>query len=98
MRPNLQSLVLCLFIGAASCADGFSPAQPVSSAPLREGVTGQIKDNDGSAVAGATVLASSLEPDGPAIPEIAIVSDESGRYEWPLRPGRYQLTAVAEGY
>jgi len=65
---------------------------------LTEGVTGQITGDDASAVAGASVLAASADPNGPAVPEMAIVSDASGRYEWPLRPGRYELAVIAEGY
>jgi hypothetical protein len=69
-----------------------------STQQLREGVTGRITNDDGNAVEGAAVVAASLDPNGPAIPEIAIVSDANGRYEWPLRSGRYELTVVAEGY
>jgi uncharacterized protein YegP (UPF0339 family) len=63
-----------------------------------EGVAGQITNEDGSAVEGASVLAAPLDPGGPAIPEIAIVSDAKGRYQWPLRAGRYEITVVVDGY
>ncbi len=36
--------------------------------------------------------------DGPPIPEIAITTDEYGRYEWPLPPGSYQMSVFADGY
>lgn len=104
MRP-LQSLCLCLIVGTGLCA---SPSSPDRSAgggtgnstvsQLKEGVTGRITNDDGTAIEGAAVVAASVDPGGPAIPEIAIVSDAQGRYQWPLRAGRYELTAVAEGY
>ena len=105
MSLHLQWLCLCLFIGAVSCTHPSSPARSASAddgrpagLTIKEGVSGQITDNDGKAVAEATVLAASVDVNGPAIPEIAIVSDASGRYQWPLRPGRYELTVIAEGY
>jgi hypothetical protein len=105
MSLRLQWFCLCLFIAAVSCADSLNPARPASTdddgragLPLEEGVTGQIRGDEGTAVAEATVLAASLDVDGPAVPELAIVSDANGRYEWPLRAGRYELTVIAEGY
>jgi len=102
---RLHWLCLCLLLGAASSAVLMNPHQPVSAdedrstgIPLKEGVTGHIKDGDGAAVAGATVLARSVDVNGSPVPELAIVSDASGHYEWPLRPGRYELTVVADGY
>jgi hypothetical protein len=105
MSLHRRWLCVCLFIAAASCGHPPSAASPTNtdgshstSQPLKEGVAGQITDANGKAIAEATVLAAALDPNGPAIPEIAIVSDESGRYQWPLRPGRYALTVVADGY
>jgi hypothetical protein len=76
-----------------SGGDGTSNARQ-----LEEGVSGRITNDDGAAVQGASVVAASLEPGGPAVPEMAIVSDAKGHYQWPLRAGRYQLTAAADGY
>jgi hypothetical protein len=105
MSLRLQWLCLCLVIGALAHTGLVNPTRPASAdesgptvVPLEQSVTGQIKDGDGSAVAGASVLAASVDVNGPAIPELAIVSDASGRYEWPLPPGRYELTVVADGY
>jgi hypothetical protein len=104
MSLRLPSFCLCLVIGAVSCADPLNPGRPTSASddkavlPLSEGVTGQIKGDDGRAVAGATVLAASTDPAGPAVPEMAVVSDAEGRYQWPLRAGRYELTVIADGY
>jgi Carboxypeptidase regulatory-like domain len=100
-----QSLFLCLIIATGSCANPASPDRPVSGGTgdstarqQTEGVAGRIIDEDGSAVEGASVLAAPLDPGGPAVPEIAIVSDAMGRYQWPLRAGRYAITVVADGY
>ena len=104
MRP-LQSLCLCLVLGTGLCAVPSNPDRPVSGGQavstvrqMTEGVAGRITNTVGNAVEGASVLAASLDPGGPAIPELAIVSDANGRYQWPLRAGRYELTVVAEGY
>jgi hypothetical protein len=105
MKVGLHSFCLCLLFATVSCADPLSPGRPGSvdepgaaGVRLEEGVTGRVTNDDGSAIAGATVLAASVDPNGPAVPEIAIVSDADGRYEWPLRAGRYELTVLAEGY
>jgi hypothetical protein len=105
MRQLPSSLCLCLIIGTGFCASPSSSDRPVSGGDgnsttrqLKEGITGRITNDDGNAVEGAAVVAASLDPSGPAIPELAIVSDANGRYQWPLRAGRYELTVVAEGY
>jgi hypothetical protein len=103
MRLFQSSLSLCLIIGTGLCANPSGPDRPISSGTSTarqhtEGVAGRIANEDGSAVEGAAVVAASLDPGGPAIPEIAIVSDAKGHYQWPLRAGRYEITVVADGY
>ena len=105
MSLHLRWLCLCLLIGAVAHAGLVNRPRSASAdenrptgLPLEQGVIGQIKDGEGLAVAGASVLAASVDVNGPAIPELAIVSDASGQYEWPLRPGGYELTVVADGY
>ena len=92
MRLLQSSLFLCFIIAACMCAS------PTSVSVPGEGVAGRITNEKGNAIEGAAVHAASLDPNGPAIPEIAIVSDANGRYEWALRAGRYELTVVADGY
>ncbi len=65
---------------------------------ISEGVTGQVKTRHGLAITGAMITPTSRSIDGPPIPEIAITSDEYGRYEWPLPPGSYQMSVFAAGY
>lgn len=71
---------------------------PQADRAIAEGVSGTIKDEGGHAVEGAIVTPKSLDANAPPIPEIAIVSDKDGQYQWPLRPGRYEVTARASGY
>ena len=97
--------VALLMAPAVSCAVPNSPSDAVSSAdtpePARssaEGVTGEIKDDNGRALDGAMIIPKSVEANGPAVPEMAILSDTTGRYRWPLRPGNYDVTVRADGY
>lgn len=64
----------------------------------KEGVSGRITDRQGHPVAGVFVHPRSLDEPAPAIPEIAIVSDDNGHYTWRLPPGKYELSASAIGY
>lgn len=64
----------------------------------KEGVSGRITDRQGHPVAGVFVHPRSLDEPAPAIPEIAIVSDNNGHYAWRLPPGKYELSASMIGY
>ncbi len=63
-----------------------------------EGIVGRITDTRGRPVVGALVQPRSLDDPSPPIPEIAIVSDDNGRYTWQLSPGSYELSVSADGY
>lgn len=56
--------------------------------PLRP-CHGRVVDSTGKPVAGALVSEAS------GVPEIALVTDEDGRFSPRLRPGRYRFKAVA---
>ena len=100
--------VALLMAPAVACAvpngpNGANDAQSTDDAPqpprsLAEGMTGAIKDENGRALDGATIIPKSLGANGPAVPEIAILSDTNGRYQWRLRPGSYEVTVRADGY
>ncbi len=96
--------VLCLLAPTASCVAGSGPNDAVShddpqtSLALAEGVRGTIAEEGGRPVEGAMIVPKSLDINGPAVPEIAILSDTGGRYQWPLRPGRYDVLVRASGY
>jgi hypothetical protein len=105
MNPLYRWLcVLCLLVSAASCVgvsgpnDSVSHEEPQTPGALAEGVTGTVAEEGGRPVEGAMIVPKSLDINGPAIPEIAIFSDKDGRYQWPLRPGRFEVLVRASGY
>jgi hypothetical protein len=65
---------------------------------ITEGVIGQVKARDGEAVVGAMIMPTPLSTVAPPVPEIAIITDKDGRYEWPLPPGPYQITVLIDGF
>jgi len=105
MSLRLHCLCVWFLIGTVSCLNASSPDRPSSTdtdgwagLQQKEGVAGRISDEKGNPVSGASVLAAPSEPNEPAVPEMAIVSDANGRYRWSLRAGRYDITVIAEGY
>lgn len=72
--------------------------EPNGASTLAEGVTGRLANLEGHPVEGAFVQADSPSGDGPPIPDIAILSDSTGRYAWPLAPGAYRLSVTVDGY
>ncbi len=85
---------------------GSDPNQSVSSddpsakAPfnITEGLMGRIMDIDGYPVRGALIQPQSLDDPSPPIPDIAILSDNDGWYQWRLFPGAYEISVFAERY
>lgn len=65
---------------------------------IREGIAGYIVDPTTAPVVDASVQAVSLDNPTTAIPEIHIVSDGKGYYQWPLFPGEYAITVSANGF
>lgn len=61
-----------------------------------QGISGTVRNRAGRPVAQVFVQAVALG-DTPPVPEIAIFSDARGRFNWPLPPGRYRLTAEHGG-
>jgi hypothetical protein len=105
-------VVIGLTIGGAAIG-GCSPVDPShrpTQAPdvsasaaetnpaVAQGLSGSVRNESGEPVVGALVVPRSLQSAGPAIPELAILSNEAGRFAWPLQPGPYELTVTAEGY
>ena len=62
-----------------------------------EGVVGRVVLLDGQPLVGAWIVAHSLDDPARPIPDLAILSDASGRFVWPLRAGRYRLAALVDG-
>lgn len=85
--------------------DYSNPNAPVSSdgrvepeVSISAGLTGQVTASDGHPIEGAFIQPASLNEPSHPIPEIAIFSDEDGRYTWTLLPGHYEITVFAAGY
>lgn len=105
MRVILVLVVLCLVAAAAGCGarneespvtiGGSSAVVVAGSVPAA--VHGTVRAADGSPVVEVMVTASSLEVPPRAVPELAVLTDETGAYEWPLAPGRYRLE-VTDGH
>ncbi|MFO1118824.1 MAG: carboxypeptidase-like regulatory domain-containing protein [Rhodospirillales bacterium] len=90
--------------GAVAGLRGDGGDQPVAARNLRqavaqlsEGVAGRLLRPGDRPLAGAVIAARSLDRPARSIPEIAITTNDDGRFQWPLRPGTYRLTAMLDG-
>jgi hypothetical protein len=59
---------------------------------------GRVRARNGTPVKGALVVPRSLDFPRKRIPEIAVITDRSGLYNWRLPPGRYSIEVRARGY
>ena len=96
-------VIAFLVFGVAGYCDQESPVcnsnksgEPATG--ITEGVKGRVTASDGRPIADALVEPKSLDEPGRAIPEMAVMTDENGRYEWRLFPGDYLISVSAEGY
>lgn len=98
MRPIIVLSALLLTLTTA-CGTARNEESPItggsSSALVATAVYGIVRTPDGQPAVGVVVSATSLDEPARAIPELAVVTDDQGTYEWPLRPGRYRLSAGA---
>lgn len=102
--PVSAILFACLVLPATSCSQDQLQA-PVSQnlnngkpQNISEGLTGKVTTRNGQVVIGAMIIPTPLTMATPPIPDIAITTDTNGRYEWPLKPGPYQITAFSDGF
>lgn len=101
----VRCLIYCVFIGAGSVMAGSINNQnnPLdnrdgsSEKYTLKGIKGRVSVN-GTPLNGTLIEAKSLDRPTRMIPEIAILSDDSGNYRWPLPPGRYIMTARLDHY
>lgn len=77
-----------------SSEDATSTEQPAVS----QGVAGVVVATSGAPIADVFVQAVPADAAAGPVPEIAIVTDERGRYHWPLPPGRYLLSVAPAGF
>ena len=89
---------------AALVAVALLVALPVVAQEQRASIEGVVKDAQGGAIVGASVVAkmsSALEMKGDRVsgPGISIVTDATGTYRFAsLTPGRYEITANLSGF
>lgn len=98
MRRSTGLLILVLVLAACQ-PGGESPTSgdsPSSSAVVATAVHGVVQDASGKPVTGVMVAAVSTDMPARAVPELAVVTDPAGLFEWPLPPGRYRLEVTVE--
>ena len=79
---------------AALVAVALLVALPVVAQEQRGSIDGVVKDAQGGAIVGATVVAKSM-----AGATVEAVTDATGKYRFPsLAPGRYEVTANLSGF
>lgn len=93
----LVAVVVVIVVVGASCATKAGPDEsPVTGEhderTIPWAVHGAVRTVDGNAVVGVMVSAVSIEDPARPVPEVAVITDEHGGYEWPLPPGRYRLS------
>jgi len=72
----------------------------VSEADLlaRPGVYGWVTSSGGAPVGRAFVEPTAVEGTTGPVPELAVFTDDDGRYRWSLGPGTWAIRVSAEGY
>jgi hypothetical protein len=60
-------------------------------------VEGVITDAAGKPLVGAVVMPKSVDTPPKAVPEMAVFTNEQGRYRWTLAPGKYVLSVSHNG-
>jgi len=89
----------------AAMGAGTDPDRPVSSRDtpvtespaVSEGIAGVVVDEGGAPMADVFVQVVPADPAAGPVPDIAITTDDRGRYQWPLRPGRYVVSIAPAG-
>ena len=84
--------------GSSDAAVSSDDAAGGSATTQANGVDGRVSDQQGIPVTGALVTPTSLDTPSKAIPEVAVFTNDEGRYSWVLPAGRYRITVTAGGY
>ena len=89
-RGRLSATVLCLLVPLALAAP-----RPVAAQVLYGTIVGNVTDNTGAALPGATVTATNVETNTSR----EVVTNETGAYRIPtLQPGQYRVTVAMPGF
>ena len=64
--------------------------RPTSTA---QGLSGQVVDADGAPVADAVILVDCRMQPCPPLPDIGVLTNQEGRFHWPLPEGQFTLVA-----
>lgn len=75
-----------------------SGADQPSDDTHRGGVVGSVTDARGRPVEGAFVQATGVGPNAKPVPDLAVFTDASGVYHWPLPPGDYEIVVKIDGF
>lgn len=105
MKPAIRatwlvSLMLIVVPPACAMSEDDTPVSDDEAgepASIRQGTAGLVATASGAPVAGAMIMARSIDSPSRPVPEIAVLSGGDGRFAWPLPPGRYELSALVEG-
>jgi hypothetical protein len=96
-----------LLLGAFHPSAGFgsSPDTPVSSqempvtgSKMQEGIVGTVVDESGTPLAGVFVEVTPESSNAGPVPDMAILTDAQGKFEWRLGPGRYVVAVAPQGF
>ena len=100
---KLGSIFLCCVLATAAAGQAGPPDRPISSddagetSSIRQGVQGRVTSESGQAIVGVLVQARSMQRPSLPVPDIAVVTDRTGGYQWSLRPGRYEFAFILDG-
>ncbi len=102
-------LIIALLLALASCeadpdtdddnevvahqVDNDSTDDTLPAGAMDHGLGGTVLYNDGSPVAGAFIQVECIGEPCAAIPDLGVLSNESGHFRWPLPPGRFRVVA-----
>ncbi|MEU6020532.1 carboxypeptidase-like regulatory domain-containing protein [Micromonospora sp. NPDC047134] len=85
-----------LMVGGDRPVSDDGPAPPSTMDETTGIVTGTVTTAAGAPVERAAVQVRALDDPAPAIPEIGVLTGDTGQYEWRLLPGRYEIVISSE--
>jgi hypothetical protein len=97
--PLLVAMTVLAYGGGdePSSDDDQDPPPPPPATEIMGAVAGTVTTGDGQPLAGAAVLPTSLAEPSQPVPDIGVFTGPTGRYEWRLHPGEYELAIYLDG-